>query len=114
MMQPGMMQPGMMQPGMSPLGMMAQRPPPPGCPMGGAYRMVKWEGPQTQQKKQCLALVGCLFLGAWGAGLICCCLAAAIQPEDEKEVYSVNGINYTPTGLVDENVGPARGRGGKR
>jgi len=99
-----------MQPGMSPTGMM-QKPPPPGCPTGGAWRMVKWNGPQTQQQQQCMALIGLLFLPAFGAGLICCCIAGAIEPQDDKEVYSVNGLNYTPNGILDENVG-SKGRRG--
>ena len=107
MMQPGMMQPGMMQPGMMPGMMMAHggRPPPPGCPPGGQYVMVKWCGPQTQQGADFCKLIGCLTLPG---GLICCCIGMAMEndPKDDKEVYKVNGNHYTPTGTLDLKVGP--------
>ena len=110
--QPATMQPGMMQPGMvDPTTGLTQRFPPPGCPTGGAWRMVKWQGPQTQQQQQFLALLGLLFMPAMGAGLICCCIAGAIEPQDDKEVYTVNGLNYTPNGILDENVGSSGRRG---
>ena len=90
------------------------RPPPPGCPPNGEYVMVKYCGAQTQQAANCLALVGCLFLPAWGAGIICCCMAgcAAQDPKDEKEVYRIGGQHYTLNGTLDTNVGP--GGGGRR
>ena len=113
MMQPGMSQPGMMQPGMMQPGMMManggmMRPPPPGCPPGGQYVMVKWCGPQTQQGAECMKLAGCIMLPAWGVGLICCCIACAMEndPKDEKEVYKLGDQHYTLNGTLDERVGP--------
>ena len=99
-------------------GMMGnQRPPPPGCPPGGQYVMVKWCGPQTQQGAECMKLAGCIMLPAWGVGLICCCIACAMEndPKDEKEVYKLGDQHYTLNGTLDERVGPgpyggARGR----
>ena len=91
-------------------GMMGnQRPPPPGCPPGGQYLMVKYVGPATQQAQQnhgifcCIA--GTLFI--IGPGIICCILAA-FPPQDlkdEKEVYQVGGRYYSQNGTVDTNVG---------
>ena len=90
-------------------GMMGnQRPPPPGCPPGGQYVMVKWCGPQTQQGAECMKLAGCIMLPAWGVGLICCCIACAMEndPKDEKEVYKLGDQHYTLNGTLDERVGP--------
>ena len=55
------------------------------APYGRRWRMVRWNG-QTQQRQQCMALIGLLFLPAFGAGLICCCIAGTIEPQDDKEV----------------------------
>ena len=84
------------------------RPPPPGCPPGGQYVMVKWCGPQTQQGAECMKLAGCIMLPAWGVGLICCCIACAMEndPKDEKEVYKLGDQHYTLNGTLDERVGP--------
>ena len=113
MMHPGMMQPGMMQPGMMQPGMMManggmMRPPPPGCPPGGQYVMVKWCGPQTHQGAECMKLAGCIMLPAWGVGLICCFIACCMEndPKDEKEVYKLGDQHYTLNGTLDERVGP--------
>ena len=94
-------------------GMMGnQRPPPPGCPPGGQFLMVKYKGPVTEQAQQhhssTCCIIGTLFLPAMGAGIICC-LFAGCPPEDlkdEKEVYKLGGQHYTLNGTLDTNVGP--------
>ena len=95
-----------------------QRPPPPGCPPGGKFMMVKYHGPVTQQAQQSHGTTCCII------GILCanpiCCLLAGCPPQDlkdEKEVYQVGGTYYTLNGTVDTNVGPAgagAGGGGKR
>ena len=106
---PKQVAPVMMQPGM----MGNQRPPPPGCPPGGQFLMVKYKGPVTEQAQQhhssVCCIIGTLFLPAMGAGIICCLCAACPPPDlkDEKEVYQVGGTYYTLNGTVDTNVGPA-------
>ena len=106
--QPATMQPGMMQPGMMMANGGMMRPPPPGCPPGGQYVMVKWCGPQTQQGAECMKLAGCIMLPAWGVGLICCCIGCAMEndPKDEKEVYKLGDQHYTLNGTLDERIGP--------
>ena len=106
---PGGIQPIMMQPGM----MGNQRPPPPGCPPGGQYVMVKWCGPQTQQGAECMKLAGCIMLPAWGVGLICCCIACAMEndPKDEKEVYKLGGNYYSLNGTPENLRAPKEGGG---
>ena len=103
---PGMMmQPIMMQPGM----MGNQRPPPPGCPSGGQFLMVKYRGPATQQAQSShtnfCCILGILF-NMFGGPI--CCILALCPPQDlkdEKEVYQLGGTYYTPNGTVDTNVG---------
>ena len=102
---PKQVAPVMMQPGM----MGNQRPPPPGCPPGGQYLMVKYVGPATQQAQQSHGIMCCILgtLFIIGPGIICCILAA-FPPQDlkdEKEVYQVGGTYFTPNGTVDTNVG---------
>ena len=110
---PKQVAPVMMQPGM----MGNQRPPPPGCPPGGQFLMVKYKGPVTEQAQQhhssMCCIIGTLFLPAMGAGIICCICAACPPPDlkDEKEVYQVGGTYYTPNGTVDTNVGHPGQRG---
>ena len=93
--------PVMMQPGM----MGNQRPPPPGCPPGGQFVMVKYHGPATKQAIEAHVATCCIlgfFLGP------ICCLLALCPPQDlkdEKEVYQLGGTYYTPNGTVDTNVG---------
>ena len=105
--------PVMMQPGM----MGNQRPPPPGCPSGGQFLMVKYEGPKTQKYQQSYSrtccIIGTLLVPAFGAGISCCLLAAwpPVPLKDEKEVYQVGGRYYSLNGRVDTNVGDLRGRG---
>ena len=96
-------------------GMMGnQRPPPPGCPPGGQFLMVKYEGPKTQKYQQSYSrtccIIGTLLVPAFGAGIICCLCAACPPPDlkDEKEVYQVGGTYYTLNGTVDTNVGDLR------
>ena len=112
-MQPGMMMQGTMNPMMQP-GMMQMRPPPPGVQPGGTYQMVKFCGEKTKKEADCLACVGCLFLPAYGLGLLCCLVSACARndPKDEKEVYVLHGQYYTPQGTIDQNVGS--GGGGRR
>lgn len=104
---PKQVAPVMMQPGM----MGNQRPPPPGCPSGGQFLMVKYRGPATQQAQSShtnfCCILGILF-NIFG-GPICCILALCPPPDlkDEKEVYQVGGTYYTLNGTVDTNVGPA-------
>ena len=93
-------------------GMMGnQRPPPPGCPPGGQFLMVKYEGPKTQKYQQSYSrtccIIGTLLVPAFGAGIICCLLVGwpPVPLKDEKEVYQVGGKYYTPNGTVDTNVG---------
>ena len=94
--------PVMMQPGM----MGNQRPPPPGCPSGGQFLMVKYRGPVTQQAQQHHSSM-CCIIGILCANPICCLCAACPPPDlkDEKEVYQLGGTYYTPNGTVDTNVG---------
>ena len=100
--QPGMVQP--VQPMMP--GQFMPRLPPPGCPPGGEYKIVLFVGPQTEQTANCLALTGCLFMGAFGAGFLCCILGecARCDPKDEKEVYALGGQYYTLNGTIDTKV----------
>ena len=99
-------------------GMMGnQRPPPPGCPPGGQFLMVKYEGPKTQKYQQSYSrtccIIGTLLVPAFGAGIICCLLVGwpPVPLKDEKEVYQVGGRYYSLNGRVDTNVGrrPAGG-----
>ena len=101
---PKQVAPVMMQPGM----MGNQRPPPPGCPPGGQFLMVKYRGPVTQQAQQHHSSM-CCIIGILCANPICCLCAACPPPDlkDEKEVYQVGGTYYTLNGTVDTNVGPA-------
>ena len=99
-------------------GMMGnQRPPPPGCPPGGQFLMVKYEGPKTQKYQQSYSrtccIIGTLLVPAFGAGIICCLLVGwpPVPLKDEKEVYQVGGRYYSLNGRVDTNVG-RRPRGG--
>jgi len=99
-------------------GMMGnQRPPPPGCPPGGQFLMVKYEGPKTQKYQQSYSrtccIIGTLLVPAFGAGIICCLLVGwpPVPLKDEKEVYQVGGRYYSLNGRVDTNVGDLRGRG---
>ena len=99
-------------------GMMGnQRPPPPGCPPGGQFLMVKFEGPKTQKYQQSYSrtccIIGTLLVPAFGAGIICCLLVGwpPVPLKDEKEVYQVGGRYYSLNGRVDTNVGDLRGRG---
>ena len=99
-------------------GMMGnQRPPPPGCPPGGQFLMVKYEGPKTQKYQQAYSrtccIIGTLLVPAFGAGIICCLLVGwpPVPLKDEKEVYQVGGTYYSLNGRVDTNVGDLRGRG---
>ena len=99
-------------------GMMGnQRHPPPGCPPGGQFLMVKYEGPKTQKYQQSYSrtccIIGTLLVPAFGAGIICCLLVGwpPVPLKDEKEVYQVGGRYYSLNGRVDTNVGDLRGRG---
>ena len=96
-------------------GMMGnQRPPPPGCPPGGQFLMVKYEGPKTQKFQQAYSrtccIIGTLLVPAFGAGIICCLLVGwpPVPLKDEKEVYQVGGRYYSLNGRVDTNVGDLR------
>ena len=96
-------------------GMMGnQRPPPPGCPPGGQFLMVKFEGPKTQKYQQSYSrtccIIGTLLVPAFGAGIICCLLVGwpPVPLKDEKEVYQVGGRYYSLNGRVDTNVGDLR------
>ena len=96
-------------------GMMGnQRPPPPGCPPGGQFLMVKYEGPKTQKYQQSYSrtccIIGTLLVPAFGAGIICCLLVGwpPVPLKDEKEVYQVGGRYYSLNGRVDTNVGDLR------
>jgi hypothetical protein len=96
-------------------GMIQARPPPPGCPPGGSYQMVKYCGPQTKQSADCLAITGLLLLPAMGVGIWCFIFSACARadPKDEKELYVLGGTYYTLNGTIDTNVG-AQGGGRKR
>jgi len=87
-----------------------ERPPPPGAPPGGTYKMVHYVGPQTQQAGLCCCIIG--FLLIIGPG-ICCIIAGAFagaEPKDQKEVYAViqggEETYYSLNGTIDTKVGP--------
>ena len=79
-------------------------PPPPGCPPGGQFVMVKYHGPATKQAQAHTAFCCILgfFLPVLSAALLALCPPQDLK--DEKEVYQVNGTCYTLNGTVDTNV----------
>ena len=93
---PGGIQPIMMQPGM----MGNQRPPPPGCPPGGQFLMVKYKGPMTQQAQQSHSTFCCIL------GILCgnpiCCLCAACPPPDLKDEKDLR-VKQTPPAKLNHN-----------
>ena len=76
-----------------PIQFQAARPPPPGCPLGGEFKMVKYSGPATQQAQSQHSSM-CCILGVLFMNPICCLLSGCPPRElkDEKEVYQVNSI----------------------
>ena len=70
--------------------------------------MVKYCGPETQQAQNMCCLIGICFIGAFGAGIICCLISGCVQgdPKDQKEVYKVHDMHYTLNGTLDPKVGP--------